>query len=116
MYHLRLCKSLSYSGVVAATAKAPDIFIQDEAAANAAIATGYFKLVAIEGDGEGNGQPGTGAGKALDDMTVPELKEFAEQNTIDLKGLTKRDDILARIKEAQADDQTGNGGDGGASA
>lgn len=37
-------------------------------------------------------------GKSVDDMTVSELKEYAEKHSIDLKGATKKDDILAVIK------------------
>ncbi|MGF9913732.1 hypothetical protein ABEX47_03355 [Paenibacillus ehimensis] len=34
----------------------------------------------------------------FEDMTLAELKEYAEKNQIDLKGLTKKDDILAAIQ------------------
>ncbi|MFB0840966.1 hypothetical protein [Paenibacillus oleatilyticus] len=38
--------------------------------------------------------------KPIEEMTLPELKEYAEKNQIDLKGLTKKDDILAAIQGA----------------
>lgn len=44
---------------------------------------------------EGNAQ------KALDDMTVDELKAYASANSIDITGLTKKEDILNAIKTAQ---------------
>lgn len=44
---------------------------------------------------EGNAQ------KALDDMTVDELKAYAAANSIDITGLTKKEDILNAIKTAQ---------------
>ncbi len=48
MIHLRLCKGLSYSGVVAATRLKPDVFIDDEETAEAAVATGYFRRMEDE--------------------------------------------------------------------
>ena len=45
MYHLKLIKALSYTGAVTATAKKPNVFVEDEATANAAVASGYFELV-----------------------------------------------------------------------
>lgn len=36
----------------------------------------------------------------LDDMTVDELKEYAEEAGVDLKGVTKKADIIATIREA----------------
>ena len=36
----------------------------------------------------------------LDDMTVDELKEYADEAGVDLKGVTKKADIIATIREA----------------
>jgi hypothetical protein len=41
--------------------------------------------------------------KSVDDMTVDELKAYAEGKGIDLTGLTKKDDILKKIKGATPD-------------
>lgn len=38
----------------------------------------------------------------LDDMTVKELKVYAEEHGIDLNGLTKKADILSAIKAVNA--------------
>ncbi len=38
--------------------------------------------------------------KSLDKMTVPELKDYAEANEIDLGDATKKPDILAAIEAA----------------
>lgn len=38
--------------------------------------------------------------KSVDDMTVDELKAYAEGKNIDLTGLAKKDDILKKIKGA----------------
>lgn len=124
MFHLRLCKAISYSGIISATKAAPDVFIEDKATANAAVATGFFELVAIEETAEMDEEE-----KELSEMTVEELKAVAAQNGISLTGVTKRADIIARI-EATAPavpvgGDTGNeeedptnqfiGGEGGAS-
>ena len=46
MYHLKLCKGLSYSnGKVTATRKEPDVYLEDKATADAAVASGFFKLI-----------------------------------------------------------------------
>lgn len=44
-----------------------------------------------------NGQQGP---KKIEDMTVPELKDFAEEMEIDLGDATKKDDIIQRIQKA----------------
>ena len=40
--------------------------------------------------------------ESLDDMTVKELKAYAEEHSIDLDGLTKKADILKAIREVIA--------------
>lgn len=48
MYHLRLNKALSYEGgAIKATREHPDVYTDDEAAAIAAVASGYFDLIEI---------------------------------------------------------------------
>ncbi|MCI8469357.1 MAG: hypothetical protein HFJ75_07745 [Eggerthellaceae bacterium] len=51
--------------------------------------------------------PGYPEDKALDDMTIGELKAYAEWNGIDIKGLTKKQDILDAI--LRADDEPAEG-------
>ena len=60
MYHLKLCKGLSYygmDGALKATRKQPDVLTEDKAIADAAVASGFFKLV---GEGEAPGFPPPG--------------------------------------------------------
>ena len=107
MYHLRLYKGRSYCGVVSATKEKPDVFVEDKAIADAAVATGYFKLIEeAEEPTEGgeDKEPGEGGvdkepGKKLEEMTVPELETFAAYNGISLKGISKKADIIAKLKE-----------------
>ena len=106
MYHLKLMKALSFTGIVTATKKNPDVFLEDKATADAAVATGYFKLIEeAEEPTEGgeDKEPGEGGvdkepGKKLEEMTVPELETFAAYNGISLKGISKKADIIAKLK------------------
>lgn len=45
MYHLKLIKGASYTGIVSATAKNPDVYTDSKAKADAAVASGFFVLV-----------------------------------------------------------------------
>lgn len=49
----------------------------------------------------GSVQPVTPPEKALDDMTVEELKTYAAEHSIDIEGKALKADILAAIKEAE---------------
>lgn len=106
MYHLKLIKALSFTGIVTATKKNPDVFLEDKATADAAVATGYFKLIEeaeepAEGGEEkelGEGGGDKEQGKKLEEMTVPELETFATYKGISLKGISKKADIIAKLK------------------
>lgn len=41
--------------------------------------------------------------KAVEDMRVPELRDYAEDNDIDISGLTKKADIIEAIQQAEAE-------------
>ncbi len=103
-YHLKLTKALSYCGVVKATKKNPDVFVEDKATADEAVATGYFKLVEGEADPEPPKDPEPG--KTLDEMTVPELETYAAYKGVNLKGISKKADIIAKLKEELGDEET----------
>ncbi len=106
-YHLKLIKGLSYYGVVTATQKYPDVFTYDKNIADKAIETGYFKFICEEVE------PFYGAdeekkGKVLKDMTVSELETFAAYKGVSLKGITKKGDIIAKLREELGDEETEN--------
>lgn len=112
MYHLKLVKALSYTGVVEATKEHPDVFVEDKAIADAAVASGYFVIVkdgeekmpgAEDGSREGEE---TVPGKALEKMTASELETFAAYKGVSLKGLTKKADMIAKLKEALGEEKT----------
>lgn len=99
MYHLKLCKGLSYSnGKVTATKRNPCVFVDDKATADAAVASGYFKLV-----GETPSFPPIGKTlghldqEQLESMTIPDLKKLAGEVGADIKGLKDKGAIIAAI-------------------
>lgn len=101
MYHLKLCKGLSYSnGKVTATKRNPGVFVDDKATADALLASGYFKLISGP-EATSFPPPGEVTGhldpEQLDGMTIPELKKLAEEMGVDVKGLKAKADIIAAI-------------------
>ena len=107
MYHLKLCKGLSYygmGGALKATRQQPDVLTEDKAIADAAVASGFFKLFG-EGEAPGFPPPGEVLGHLdpaqLESMTIPELKKLAEDMGVDIKGLKAKGDIIAAIVAAQ---------------
>lgn len=155
MYHLRLIKALSYTGVVEATKQRPDVYVEDKATADRAVATGYFKLVEQEEAHLAGGQfedwsfeevkrlaadmgidttglsskadyieaieavgviPGAETeesgehkpGKKLEEMTVPELETFATYHNVSLKGVSRKADIIAKLKAELGAEETEN--------
>ena len=106
MYHLRLLKSLSYTGIVSATKEKPDVFVEDKTTADAAVATGYFKLLhneEIPADPEDDKH-----GKTLEEMTVSELESYAAYHNVSLKGISKKADIITKLKKELSDKETKN--------
>lgn len=118
-YHLKLAKGLSYCGIVTATKAKPDVYVDDKAIADKAVATGYFKLVedgdtgsenaggetsgddipdGIVGDDDEDEDHSTD-GKTIDKMTVPELETFATYKGVSLKGIRGKDNIIAKLRE-----------------
>ncbi len=108
-YHLKLTKGRSYYGLggkLKATSKQPDVFTEDKATADAAVASGYFTLVG--GDAAVDVKFEDITPEQIDTMKVDALKRIASQLNIDIKGLTKKDEIAAAIKEALAQGTTGD--------
>lgn len=97
-YKLRLKKILSYdNGKVKASRRAPDVTVESKEDADYLVETGYFDLI------RSYEVPETKEPKVLIDMNVTELKEYAAQQGIDVKGLTKKEDIRKVIEEAEAE-------------
>lgn len=102
MYHIRLKKALSYSGIVKATKESPDLFINDKATAEKAVATGYFELIGEggeEGSPEHTGQPTTGHldRAQIEGMDYNDLKKLAADLGVDTKIVKKKADIIEAV-------------------
>lgn len=103
-YHLKLVKALSYYGLVEATREHPDVYVEDEATAKAALASGYFREVT--GEPEPEREPYTR--EQLEDMTIEQLKEIApEVGVVETKGFKKADFVDA-ILWAEGDYSNGS--------
>lgn len=127
MYHIRLNKGMSYSGAVNASQAHPDVYTENEEAYLSAMESGYFTdLTADSVPGQGDreagrvGVPETGreessGGRTMEpegenpgqpdefaEMSVEELKAYAELNGISLAGAKKKAEILGVIREAEA--------------
>lgn len=109
---VKLVKGYTYSdGVVFVKSDNPVIKV-DEDEGDKLLASGYFEKV-DEPDPvdppEDPDNPGEEDGEEpkyivppvdFDKMKLDELKEYAAENEIDISGLTKKDDIKARLIEA----------------
>lgn len=105
MYHLKLMKGMSFTGIVEATKDKPDVFTEDKATAESAVATGYFELVKQE-EQEDDGATTQKEGKTLDEMTVSELETLASYHDVSLKGLSKKADMISKLKEELGEEKT----------
>lgn len=94
MFKLKLVKGLSYSdGKISVNIASPFIEISDEEQAQKLVDSGYFQLIEVS---DYNIDP------VFSKMTLPELKKYAKDNNIDLKGATKKEDILKLILSVES--------------
>lgn len=103
MFHLRLVKALSYTGVVSATKKEPDVFTEDKAIAEMAVASGYFKLVEDEPQPEQETVKGHLDKGQLETMKFEELKELATKMGVEIKGISKKVDLIEAIAAVEVE-------------
>ena len=118
-YHLKLKKALSYNGVVSATRKNPDVYTEDKATAEAAVATGYFDLVEyIEDDPNpadhvaDTGEMVKGhldAEQLIKDYKLDELKDLAAKLGITTPGLRTKEDYAKAIAAVEVEAPSGDG-------
>lgn len=105
MYHLRLIKALSYTGLVSATQKNPDTFTEDKAIADDAVASGYFTLIE-DGAEEAQEQQETKYHldkTQLDEMKFDDLKKLAADMGIDITGIKKKADLVDAIAAVEVE-------------
>lgn len=107
--HLRLIKGLSYDGVVRASVAHPDVFVDDPEKYSALLESGYFEALPDAHTGKGKAEVVAAVAEKpvevpdISKMKLEELKEFAEDNGIDLTGCTTKTSILQKIREYEAD-------------
>jgi len=102
-YRIKLIRGLSYTGFggkVKATRKNPIAVVESKAIANAAVASGFFKLV--EEMDEASLLTGHFGPERLGGMDTKELKALAVQMGIDTKGMKAKKDFIAAITAAAA--------------
>lgn len=102
MYHLRLCKALSYTGIVSATKKEPDVYTEDKAVAEKAVASGYFELVS-ETEKQLKTIKGYLDKRQLEEMKVDDLKSLAEKLGIDISNLKKKAELVEAIADVEVE-------------
>lgn len=106
MYHIKLIKSRSYKGVVSATKAKPDVYVEDKAIADKAVASGFFKLIegaeeqAADAQNEAGTQDNEPDYEGLEEMTKAELTDYAEKNGISIEGCSTKAQILEAISAA----------------
>lgn len=102
MYHLRLKKALSYMGEVTATKGKPDVFTEDRAIADKAIASGYFDLISEDAEPEktftGHLDPAQ-----LEEMKLDDLKRLAADMGVDTSTMKKKSDFINAITAVEVE-------------
>ena len=97
MFHLRLCKGLSYLGIVRATKAEPDVYVPEEEKAKALVASGYFEMVTSEAE---KIQPLTGDTEKAESVTdmFEEETEDETQGDPELLELQKKKILIKNLK------------------
>lgn len=102
-YHLKLIRGLSYNGIVSATRQKPDVYVDDEAIAKAAVVSGYFRLVSSAEDATQDFAKGISdetmhsyTQEELENMSIDQLKEVAKSvGMVKTSGFKKADYVNA---------------------
>lgn len=107
-YHLKLSKGLSYFGNgITATKEQPDVFVDSKAAADAAVATGYFKLIGGDADVASGGSPDIINGhldpEQLKKLTVKELEKLAADMGLDISDCKNKGETVAALAAVEVE-------------
>lgn len=112
LYHIKLKKAMSYTGIVNATREEPNIYTRDKDIATAAVRSGYFDLIDVEEDeAKADSALLTAAGEEaeegsipahfdkgyLDSLSITDLKKLAGDLGVDVTKGMKKDDLVAAI-------------------
>lgn len=115
-YHLKLIRGLSYSGIVSATRQKPDVYVDDEAIARAAVASGYFRIVSsveealqdLAGNMDVDDVHHSYTQEELEGMSIDQLKEVAKSVGVVKTSGFKKADYVNAILWAEGDYTTGS--------
>lgn len=112
LYHIKLKKAMSYTGIVNATKEEPNVYTRDKDIATAAVRSGYFDLIDVEEDeAKADSALLTAAGEEaeegsipahfdkgyLDSLSITDLKKLAGDLGVDVTKGMKKDDLVAAI-------------------
>lgn len=112
LYHIKLKKAMSYTGIVNATMEEPNVYTRDKDIATAAVRSGYFDLIDVEEDeAKADSALLTAAGEEaeegsipahfdkgyLDSLSITDLKKLAGDLGVDVTKGMKKDDLVAAI-------------------
>lgn len=78
--------------------------VVEEVDAQALERKGFKRVEEVEPAGK---EPALNLDQPVDEMNLPELKAYAKLKEIDLNGATRKDDILAAIKQAETKTEGG---------
>ncbi len=107
-YHLKLIKAISYTGNgITATKQHPDIITENKTVFDALTASGYFRVVKEE-EQDQKEEKDQKEKKILEEMTVSELESFAAYKGVSLKGVTKKVDIITKLKAELGEEELKN--------
>lgn len=115
-FHLKLTKGLSYSGIVSATKDKPDVYVDEKAIADVAVASGYFRVISPAEDVltvavdimSKRTEDHCYTKEGLENMTLEQLKEIAAHvGVVETKGFKKADYVDA-ILWSEGDYSTGS--------
>lgn len=112
LYHIKLKKAMSYTGIVNATREEPNVYTRDKDIATAAVRSGYFDLIDVEEDeAKADSALLTAAGEEaeegsipahfdkgyLDSLSITDLKKLAGDLGVDVTKGMKKDGLVAAI-------------------
>ena len=112
LYHIKLKKAMSYTGIVNATREEPNVYTRDKDIATAAVRSGYFDLIEVEEDeAKDDSVPLIAAGEEAEDSSIPahfdqdyldslsitDLKKLAGDLGVAVTKGMKKDDLVAAI-------------------
>lgn len=112
LYHIKLKKAMSYTGIVNATREEPNVYTRDKDIATAAVRSGYFDLIDVkEDEAKADSALLTAAGEEaeegsipahfdkgyLDSLSITDLKKLAGDLGVDVTKGMKKDDLVAAI-------------------